>query len=86
VLAHQGLDGLRLISDIWSGALVGRRIRARFTRIPRATIPDGAQGRVRWLDDVWTEMDEWVGARLAGLERADPGARGAGVSGAAVPC
>ena len=63
VMAHQGLDGLRLISDIWSGALVGRRIRVRFTRIPRATIPAGAEERVRWLDDVWADMDTWIGAQ-----------------------
>jgi 1-acyl-sn-glycerol-3-phosphate acyltransferase len=62
VMAHQGLDGLRLISDIWSGALVGRRIRVRFTRIPRAEVPAGVEERVRWLDDVWAEMDAWVGA------------------------
>lgn len=76
VLAHQGLDGLRLISDIWSGSLVGRRISIRFTRIPRATVPAGATERVRWLDDVWLEMDEWVGARLAALERAEPASAG----------
>jgi hypothetical protein len=65
VLVHQGLDGLRLISDIWSGALIGRRIRVRFTRIARAEVPAGAEERVRWLDDVWAEVDEWVGTRLA---------------------
>ncbi len=74
VLAHQGLDGLRLISDIWSGALVGRRIRVRFTRIPRAMVPAGVDERVRWLDDVWGEMDEWVDTRLAALEDTEPAA------------
>lgn len=76
VMAHQGLDGLRLISDVWSGALVGRRIRVRFTRIPRATVPAGAEERVRWLDDVWVEMDQWVGARLSAPERAEPASAG----------
>lgn len=61
VLAHQGFDGLRLISDIWDGALVGRTIRVRFSRTPRPELPGDRAGRVAWLDAAWADADDWVG-------------------------
>jgi len=64
VLAHQGFDGLRLISDIWGGAIVGRVIRVRFTRTPRAAIPEDRAGRVGWLFDAWADADAWVGVQI----------------------
>ncbi len=64
VMAHAGFDGLRLISDIWRGALVGRTIRVRFARTPRDRVPADAEGRVRWLDDAWREADAWVAEQL----------------------
>ena len=66
-MAHHGFDGLRLISDIWGGALVGRTISVRFTRTDRAAIPDQREARVRWLFDAWAEVDAWVGAQEEAL-------------------
>ena len=63
-MGHVGFDGLRLISEIWQGVLVGREIRVRFRRIPRADIPADADGRVAWLFDTWLEMDGWIGEQL----------------------
>jgi 1-acyl-sn-glycerol-3-phosphate acyltransferase len=63
VIAHHGFDGLRLISDIWGGALVGRTIRVRFTRTHRSEIPAQREGRVRWLFDAWAEADAWIAAQ-----------------------
>lgn len=65
VMAHAGLDGLRLISDIWGGALVGRRIRVRFARTAREDIPEDRDGRIAWLDATWVELDAWVDRALA---------------------
>jgi 1-acyl-sn-glycerol-3-phosphate acyltransferase len=77
VMAHAGLDGLRLISDIWGGALIGRTIRVRFRRTARGEIPEDPSGRVGWLDDAWAEADAWVGAQLGspprGREQSSPG-------------
>ena len=70
VMAHAGFDGLRLISDIWRGALVGRTIRVRFERTARAAIPQDTPGRVAWLDDAWAAADAWVAAQVA-LPRTD---------------
>ena len=65
VMAHAGFDGLRLISDMWAGALVGRVIRVRFTRAARSTIPDDTPGRVAWLDGAWIAADTWVAQQLS---------------------
>ena len=72
VLAHQGFDGLRLVSDIGEGALVGRTIRVRFTRTPRAEIPAGRAERVAWLDAAWADADAWVGHQARAGESAAP--------------
>lgn len=61
VIAHHGLDGLRLVSDIWRGGLVGLRVRVRVTRIPRCTVPTGNVERAEWLYDLWQDMDDWLG-------------------------
>lgn len=76
LLAHHGLDGLRLLSDIWRGRMVGLRIGVRITRVPRAEIPEDREGRVRWLDDAWADMDAWIGAGL----RAASASRGGAVA------
>lgn len=64
LMAHQGFDGMRLISDIWDGELAGRVIRIRFTRVPAAGIPAGRDERVEWLDNVWLEMDGWIAEQM----------------------
>ena len=74
VMAHAGFDDLRLVSDMWRGALVGRTIRVRFERTERAAIPNDTPGRVRWLDDAWAAADVWVAAQLA-LPHTDRGRR-----------
>lgn len=63
LLIHQGFDGLRLISDIWGGALVNRTINVRFTRIAHDEIPSGREQQVEWLDGLWLEADRWVAAK-----------------------
>lgn len=70
MMAHQGFDGMRLISDIWDGELAGRVIRMRFTRIPASEIPAGRDERVEWLDNVWLEMDDWIGSKMEGEAKA----------------
>ena len=66
VIAHHGFDGLRLISDIWRGGLVGLVVRVRVTRVSRSTVPEEAAGRADWLYDLWQDVDEWLEGRFAG--------------------
>jgi 1-acyl-sn-glycerol-3-phosphate acyltransferase len=66
VIAHHGFDGLRLISDIWRGGLVGLVVRVRMTRVPRSTVPEAGAARADWLYDVWQDIDDWLEKRFAG--------------------
>ena len=66
VVAHHGFDGLRLISDIWRGGLVGLVVRVRVTRVPRSAVPEGGAARAEWLYGLWQEVDDWLEARVAG--------------------
>jgi 1-acyl-sn-glycerol-3-phosphate acyltransferase len=68
VIAHHGFDGLRLVSDIWRGGLVGLLIRVRVTRVPRSAIPAGDAARADWLYGLWQDVDDWLEERFA----ADP--------------
>ncbi len=60
VLSHKGLDGFARVADIWKGAMVGKHIEVRFTRIPRSAVPESRSDRVEWLYDVWEGIDAWV--------------------------
>jgi 1-acyl-sn-glycerol-3-phosphate acyltransferase len=64
--AHEGLDGFARVSDIWSGAMVGRTVKVRFWRVPADTIPTDRRQRVSWLFDQWEMLDAWIGAARAG--------------------
>jgi hypothetical protein len=60
VVAHHGFDGLRVISDIWRGGLVGLVVRVRITRVPRSEVPAAGPARVDWLYDLWQGIDDWL--------------------------
>ena len=66
LIAHHGFDGLRLISDIWRGGLVGLVVRVRVTRVPRSKVPEAGTARADWLYDLWQDVDDWLGQRFAG--------------------
>lgn len=61
-LAHTGLEGAATAGDIWRGALVGRTIRIKLWRVPRAEIPAGRAERTAWLDREWSRVDDWCSA------------------------
>jgi 1-acyl-sn-glycerol-3-phosphate acyltransferase len=65
VVAHHGFDGLRVVSDIWRGGLVGLVVQVRMTRLPRSTVPQAAPARADWLYDVWQDLDDWLEDRFA---------------------
>jgi 1-acyl-sn-glycerol-3-phosphate acyltransferase len=57
---HTGFEGVRSLADVWNGALVGRRIRVRFERVPAAAIPDTREGRIDWIFEQWSRLDAWL--------------------------
>jgi 1-acyl-sn-glycerol-3-phosphate acyltransferase len=59
-MAHAGLDGAATLRDAWAGALIGRAVRVAFRRVPASRIPRDPAQRLRWLDEQWLRMDEWV--------------------------
>ena len=64
VLGHEGLEGLARVSDLLSGALVGRTILVRFWRHAAAAVPREPEAALAWLDERWLELDRWVDSRL----------------------
>ncbi len=68
VIAHHGFDGLRLISDIWQGGLVGLVVRVRVTRVPRSTVPMEGAARAAWLYDLWQDVDDWLERQFEGAD------------------
>jgi 1-acyl-sn-glycerol-3-phosphate acyltransferase len=73
VIAHHGFDGLRLVSDIWRGGLVGLLVRVRVTRVPRSAVPAASAARADWLYELWQDVDDWLEERFAAAPgRAEP--------------
>lgn len=62
VCGHVGFDGVRTLADFANGALVGREVRIRFWRVPRAEIPSDTPGRVDAFYAWWERLDAWVAA------------------------
>jgi len=66
VIAHCGLDTLVSPSDIWRALpLGGRPMRIAPWLYPAAEVPRAEDSALRWLEEQWTKVDEWVdGARV----------------------
>jgi 1-acyl-sn-glycerol-3-phosphate acyltransferase len=65
LFGHHGLDGLTGLAELWSGRLVGARVRMRLWRVRRSEIPDGREAQVAWLYDAWARLDDWLAEELA---------------------
>ena len=59
IVAHRGLEGLAEVTDLLSGAVVGKEIQICIWRINAADIPQG-EARRRWLFDCWKRVDDFV--------------------------
>ena len=59
--AHVGFDGVRRLSDLANGALLGRTIRLSMRRVSAAEIPTNRDARIAWLYDEWGKVDAFVG-------------------------
>ena len=60
VCAHAGFEGAASLAQVWRGGLLRKRVRVRFWRIPRSSIPLSQDDRAQWLRELWQEMDAWV--------------------------
>lgn len=68
--AHQGLEGAALLGDIWRGGLLGRRLRMRLWRVPRARIPAEHEARVQWLYEQWQAVEDFAAVATSSGARA----------------
>lgn len=57
VLDHDGLDGLRRVSDLVRTVPVGAPVTVTLRRVSRGDLPDGRAERTAWLDQVWLDLD-----------------------------
>lgn len=66
--AHHGFEGAATFHSLWSGAMIGRRVRVRFWRVAAADVPRDPDEREHWLFSQWGRIDAWLGEQEA-LER-----------------
>ncbi|HEX3715235.1 MAG TPA: 1-acyl-sn-glycerol-3-phosphate acyltransferase [Trebonia sp.] len=61
-VAHTGLDRLVSVRDVWRSLHTEMGIRARWWRVPAASVPRSASrdAQVDWLYDWWEQIDRWI--------------------------
>lgn len=69
---HTGFEGVRALSDVWRGTLVGTRVQVRFERIPASEIPSAREARIEWILGHWARLDSWLEARAVPSASAAP--------------
>jgi len=78
-VAHTGLDRLVSVRDVWRGLRADMEIRARWWRVPSASVPRAAsrETQLTWLYDWWQRIDAWITAENSdtAAERGGPLAR-----------
>jgi hypothetical protein len=62
VVAHRGFDDVASMALLREHAPLRRPIEVRVRRIARAEIPTDREGQVRWLDELWIDLDRELDA------------------------
>ena len=67
-VAHTGLDRLVSVRDVWRGLRADMEIRARWWRVPAASVPRAVprEAQLTWLYDWWQRIDAWITAENSG--------------------
>jgi hypothetical protein len=60
VIAHAGLDRFASFSDLARAVPLRDPICVVAWRIPADLIPTSVADRIRWLDEQWVRLDDWV--------------------------
>ncbi len=58
--AQTGCEQAATFSELWRDNLVDRDIHIKFWRVPFNEIPNHRAGRVEWLFDQWSRVDDWI--------------------------
>ncbi len=60
-VAHTGLDHMLSFADVWHGIPLVEPVEVTWWTVPPQQIPGGTDDRLRWLQDNWDKVDEWIG-------------------------
>jgi len=71
LVAHEGLEDLSRVADLWRGLPMDDVVEARWWHVPSAELPRAADrdAQVDWLFDWWGKLDGWVAAERATRSR-----------------
>jgi 1-acyl-sn-glycerol-3-phosphate acyltransferase len=66
-VAHEGLEDLSTLGDLWRGLPMDDVVEARWWRVPSDEAPRAASvdAQVDWLFGWWGTLDSWIAARRA---------------------
>jgi 1-acyl-sn-glycerol-3-phosphate acyltransferase len=67
VVTHRGFEDVASLARLREIAPLRHPIEVRIRRIPRSEIPADRDGQVRWLDELWLELDREIAAGLRGV-------------------
>lgn len=60
VIGHVGLDRFASFTELARSVPLREPLQVSVRRIRRADVPAASEAQVRWLDDVWLDLDRWV--------------------------
>ena len=71
LVAHEGLEDLSGLADLWRGLPMDDVVEARWWLVPSAELPRDrdVDTQVDWLFDWWVRLDAWVAAERATRSR-----------------
>lgn len=62
-VAHEGLEDLSSVFDLWRGLPMDDVIEARWWRVPAEDVPEDREEQIDWLFAWWGRMDRWIAER-----------------------
>ncbi len=63
-VGHAGLETFVSWGDIWRGMPMDTEVAVKLWHYPYESIP-APESQEKWLYDMWSEIDEWIGLRLS---------------------
>lgn len=74
LVAHEGLEDLSTLGDLWRGLPMDDVVEARWWHVPNEELPRDrdVDGQVDWLFDWWGRLDAWVASQRTAAGRPLP--------------
>jgi hypothetical protein len=70
LVAHEGLEDLSSVADLWRGLPMDDVVEVAWWQVPSDELPRdrSVDAQVDWLFDWWGRLDAWVAEQRAGSE------------------